>query len=226
MGLFSSSKQSNAAPVAHAPLQRPASVPIGIIPGLAIHTQPIVLKLEEQLLVRSGDDFYITDAFTGETVLGCTAQPISMSQRKEFFDAKGQLLFHIDRKLLAWERTFLGTAAHDENQLLFTLKSASGFNGTSFSVSFVNAADGRNLEICLMGDVLALEAVVTLGPGGPVIGNITREHLDVRLMRTGQHTYCLTVAPGVDVSLLSAICVCLDEVRDARRRQRQQRRRK
>lgn len=75
----------------------------------------------------------------------------------EFFDAKGQLLFRIDRKLLAWERTFLGTAAHNENQLVFTLKSASGWNGTSFSVTFVNAADGQNLEICLLGDILALE---------------------------------------------------------------------
>ncbi|TFL02384.1 tubby C-terminal-like domain-containing protein [Pterulicium gracile] len=223
MGLFSSSSSSKHSAQPHAapaPLQQPAPVPIGIIPGLAIHTQPITLKLEEQLLVGAGDDFYITDAFTGETVLGCTAQPISMSQRKQFFDAKGQLLFRIDRKLLAWERTFLGTAAHNENQLVFTLKSASGWNGTSFSVTFVNAADGQNLEICLLGDILALEAVITLGQGGPVIGRITREHMDARLMRTGQHTYYLTVAPGVDISLLSAICVCLDEVRDARRRQR------
>ncbi|TFL02371.1 tubby C-terminal-like domain-containing protein [Pterulicium gracile] len=200
------------------PLQRPAEVPIGVIPGFTVHTEQIVLKLEEKRLSFSGDDFYITDAFTGETVLGCMARSFSLSQKKEFVDAQNALIFRLEKQALSFRGTFLGTAAHDENQLLFTVKSSFGFGGASISTTFVNAADGRNLELCLVGDFFNMEAIITLGEGGPAIATISRDYLNTREMFSGQQTYFLTVAPGVDVSLLSALCVCLDEIRNDNRR--------
>lgn len=192
-----------------------------------------VLSVRALILVQ-------TDAFTGETVLGCMARSFSLSQKKEFVDAQNALIFRLEKQALSFRGTFLGTAAHDENQLLFTVKSSFGFGGASISTTFVNAADGRNLELCLVGDFFNMEvrscflypgprasflrltiqrqAIITLGEGGPAIATISRDYLNTREMFSGQQTYFLTVAPGVDVSLLSALCVCLDEIRNDNRR--------
>jgi uncharacterized protein YxjI len=46
---------------------------------------------------------------------------------------------------------------------------------------------------------------------GAVVARINRKLLNARELVLGQQTYHLTVAPGADVALLVAMCVCLDE---------------
>jgi len=49
-----------------------------------------------------------------------------------------------------------------------------------------------------------------------VIASINRKIMNMREMFGGSQTYFVTVAPGVDLSMISAICVCLDEKENER----------
>lgn len=43
------------------------------------------------------------------------------------------------------------------------------------------------------------------------MATIGRSYFNMREIFGGQQTYYVTVAAGVDLSLIAAICVCLDE---------------
>ena len=46
---------------------------------------------------------------------------------------------------------------------------------------------------------------------GVVVGRIDRKLLSGRDLLFGQQTYALTVAPNVDLALMVAMCICMDE---------------
>jgi uncharacterized protein YxjI len=45
---------------------------------------------------------------------------------------------------------------------------------------------------------------------GAVVARIDRKLLNARELILGHQTYHLTIAPGVDMALLVAMCMCLD----------------
>lgn len=47
-----------------------------------------------------------------------------------------------------------------------------------------------------------------------VVGRIDRKLLSGRDLLFGQQTYALSVAPNVDMALMAALCICLDEKRN------------
>jgi uncharacterized protein YxjI len=47
---------------------------------------------------------------------------------------------------------------------------------------------------------------------GALVGRVDKKLFKMREMALGQQTYHLTVAPGVDMALLVALGVCLDEM--------------
>ena len=46
---------------------------------------------------------------------------------------------------------------------------------------------------------------------GTVVARIDRKVLSGRDLLFGQQTYALTVAPNVDMALMAAMCICMDE---------------
>ena len=46
---------------------------------------------------------------------------------------------------------------------------------------------------------------------GAVVAQIDRKLLRARQMFFDQQTYAVIVAPGVDLALIAALCVCFDE---------------
>jgi uncharacterized protein YxjI len=49
---------------------------------------------------------------------------------------------------------------------------------------------------------------------GALAARVERKRWNVREMLANQQTYHLMVAPGVDTSLIVAMCICLDEKRE------------
>lgn len=49
---------------------------------------------------------------------------------------------------------------------------------------------------------------------GLVVALVDRKYFNAREFMGGQQTYCVTVAPNVDMALITAMCVCLDELRN------------
>ena len=75
--------------------------------------------------------------------------------------------------------------------------------------TFMNASDGAQCELNIKGDWLDRKASITLGERP--VAHISRSFGNAREILGGQQTYFVEVAPGVDLSLIAALCVCLDE---------------
>lgn len=75
--------------------------------------------------------------------------------------------------------------------------------------TFVNASNRANIELLIKGDWFDRSATITMG--GQVIAQISRSYFNMREIFGGQQSYYVTVAPFVDLAMMAAICVCLDE---------------
>jgi uncharacterized protein YxjI len=129
----------------------------------------------------------------------------------EFLDLRGQSLFTVKKQLFHIHATFDGVSPQDES-VMFTVKKSFAFGKAKLNVTFRNAADGQEMVLCLRGDFFDRKATITLGsPEGPIVGTVSRSFLNMREIFADKQTYFLTIAPGVDLTLLAALCVCLDE---------------
>jgi uncharacterized protein YxjI len=63
----------------------------------------------------------------------------------------------------------------------------------------------------MKGSWLDTSAEIVDQATGAVVARIDRQLFNAREVFLGHQTYHLTVAPGVDVALLVAMCICLDE---------------
>lgn len=63
------------------------------------------------------------------------------------------------------------------------------------------------------GNAFDTSATITLGSDGqgPVLAVIQRKMFNRREMMAHAQTYHVTIAPGVDIALMVAMCVALDE---------------
>jgi uncharacterized protein YxjI len=76
-------------------------------------------------------------------------------------------------------------------------------------VVFKNAADGRPVELEVKGDWFDRSAEITCG--GQPVAHIGRSFFNVREIFADKQTYFVKVAPNVDLTMVAAICVSLDE---------------
>ncbi|KAF2434853.1 hypothetical protein EJ08DRAFT_581425, partial [Tothia fuscella] len=162
--------------------------------------------LKEKAFSFSGDDFTIRTA-NGVDICRCKGTFLSISDRKTFTDMKGREHFTLKNKLLSFHKSFKGIGP--DGFELFEVKGHFAFLSHKSSVHFTNAADGREIELEVRGDWLDRSATITCG--GQPIASIARSFFTVREIFAGKQTYFVQVAPGVDLALVAAICVCLDE---------------
>ena len=76
-------------------------------------------------------------------------------------------------------------------------------------INFTNKADGASITLDLKGDWADRSAEVTLG--GRPVATISRSFMNFGQLVSDRQTYYVSCAPGVDLVLMAAICVCLDE---------------
>lgn len=76
--------------------------------------------------------------------------------------------------------------------------------------TFTNTASSNAaVELVVKGDWFDRSAEIKMGD--VVVAQIARKMFNMREIFGGQQTYFVTVAPGVDLSMIAAICICLDE---------------
>jgi len=63
----------------------------------------------------------------------------------------------------------------------------------------------------MKGNWLDMYADIVDTSSGMTVARIDRKFLTGREILFGQQTYAVTVAPGVDMALIAAMCICLDE---------------
>ncbi|KDQ63746.1 hypothetical protein JAAARDRAFT_29778 [Jaapia argillacea MUCL 33604] len=187
----------------------PAPFALGVIPFYTQHPMEIALKIREKKLAISGDDFDITDARSGAVVFKCHGKVFSLHAKKEIHDNSGRHLFTIRNELLHLHSTYTGRDPASDAEI-FEIKSSFAL-GTKLTAKFVNRATpgDREEKLELKGDFFDRKAEITYN--GVPVGRISRKFFNMGQVLFDDQTYILTVAPGVDASLLVAFCICLDE---------------
>lgn len=82
--------------------------------------------------------------------------------------------------------------------------------GSKATVLFKNF-DGREIKLTMSGGWFDTSADIVEESSGTVVARIDRRLLNKRELLFGQQTYALSVAPGVDMAMMVAACVALDE---------------
>lgn len=87
--------------------------------------------------------------------------------------------------------------------------------GTSKAIgTFTNVlAGGAPGELMMKGNFFASRAEITETATGRSVAVIDRQFANAAQLLGGKQTYVVTIQPGVDMALIAAMCICLDEKR-------------
>ena len=69
----------------------------------------------------------------------------------------------------------------------------------------------------MKGDFFDRKAVITNSADGQTLATIDRDFFNASQILGGQQTYVVTISPGVDMALIAAMCICLDEKRNEKK---------
>lgn len=194
----------------------PATVQgIGVFPQF-IAQQPETLVIKEKVLSLSGDSFSIK-TIDGRVIIEVKGEKLSLSGRKRVLDPQGNPLFDIRKKHIAIHTTFY--CENPQGVKFFEVKSKFSIGSTKAIATFQSTVSGGTQhEFPMKGNFFGSKAEITDVKTGSVVAVINREFLNAGELIGGQQTYQVTVQPGVDLALISAMCICLDEKREQGKR--------
>ncbi|UNI24551.1 hypothetical protein JDV02_010286 [Purpureocillium takamizusanense] len=172
---------------------------------IAQNTETLVLK--EKVLSLSGDSFDISLA-NGQPIFKIQGRHMSISGRKTVTDMQGNHLFDIVKEHMHIHSTY---AAEDpQGNKILQVKSSFKLIGSKATAEF-QSRDGQWQTLTMSGNWRDTRADIVCKNTGAVVARIDRQLLNARQLFGGQQTYALIVAPGVDMALMVALCVALDE---------------
>ncbi|KAF1958157.1 hypothetical protein CC80DRAFT_408753 [Byssothecium circinans] len=185
----------------------PVPQPIGIFPQF-IAKAPETIVLKEHVLSLTGDSFSIK-LTNGTPIVQVEGKVMSLSGRKKVLDMQGNHLFSIRKEHLHIHTTF---GIEDPNQAkIMEVKSSFSIFGSKAKATFTSQ-NGKAEALVMKGNFFDTRAEITdEAQGGLVVARIDRKILSGKDIFFGQQTYAVEIAPGVDMALIAAMCICLDE---------------
>jgi len=180
--------------------------PIGVF-DQCITPATQVLVLKEKVFSLSRDSFDIQN-LNGQSVFKIDGHHMTVSGRKTLKDAAGAPLFDIVQERLHLHATYVAEDA--QGKRLMEVKNAFKVVGSEATV-MITSKDGHAEELTMKGNWRDTSADIISKATGEVVARIDRSLLNKRQLFGGQQTYALIVAPGVDMALMVAACVALDE---------------
>ncbi|KAF7193977.1 Protein LURP-one-related 10 [Pseudocercospora fuligena] len=189
------------------PALAPFQPPLGPQPASPIlySANQVVLRMKEKVWSLSGDDFTV-QTVEGAHIMKVKGKLVSIHNKKKFVDMQNNEIFTLSEKKLKLNKTFHGEAPGAHN---FEIKGHFSLGSSKSTVEFVNNSDRTTVELQVKGDWFDRTANISLGDR--VVAQISRSFFNAREVLDDKQTYFVTVAPNVDLSLIAAICVCLDE---------------
>ncbi|KAF3928026.1 hypothetical protein AA313_de0201246 [Arthrobotrys entomopaga] len=192
--------------------QQPIVVMEPVPAQVAIFPQFIAQKTESLVLVEkvfswTGDSFDITTV-EKVPVFKVQGKKLSLSGRKVFSDQQGNELFHLRKKHIAIHSTYYGEDAAEK--VLFEVKSKFSIGTSKAYVNFTDIT-GKEHSLLMKGNFFDTKSNIVDETSGAVVATINRKLLNFGEIFAGQQTYVLSVAPGVDMALMAAACICFDE---------------
>ncbi|KAL1413736.1 hypothetical protein Q8F55_001518 [Vanrija albida] len=188
----------------------PVHPPIGVFPGF-VAQQPTTLVLKEKVLSWSGDDFGVKDQH-GNVIVRVGGKVMSLRQRKVITDASGQTLFVLKDKIITFLKKMIGEDA--DGKQLFEVHHKLGIK-TKVEVMFNNYSTKAPMKLTLKGDMWGGNADI-IAEDGQVVAQIHRDLWNKKEFFADKQTYYVWVPPGVDLALISAVCIAFDEITNER----------
>ncbi|KAM5348909.1 hypothetical protein ACJ41O_008732 [Fusarium nematophilum] len=185
---------------------QPAPRQVGVFNQL-IARQTETLILREKVLSLTGDSFEIKLA-NGQPILKVQGKVMSISGRKSVYDMQGNHLFDIVKELLHIHTTF--AVENPQGQKIMEVKSSFKLFGSKATATFTSSG-GQVESLEMKGNWVDYAAEILDKSTNTIIARIDRKLLSGRDIFFGQQTYALTVAPNVDMALMAALCICMDE---------------
>ncbi|BEI86705.1 hypothetical protein CcaverHIS002_0700510 [Cutaneotrichosporon cavernicola] len=181
----------------------PLDTPISLIPGY-IRDNQTTLVFHDKVIAAKEETF---DVDEGETrVFRATGKPLKLKNIKRIADVNGATLFKITASYQGTlQRAFTGS--NEVGEMLFRAEKKWSW-GAKLQVTFADSKTGDPVTLIVKGYGLMRTAEVTLD--GQVIALFTREFWSKDLLSNSK-TYHLTVAAGVDLALMTALCIIFDE---------------
>ncbi|KAL8321222.1 hypothetical protein RB597_007489 [Gaeumannomyces tritici] len=183
------------------------ATPLGLYSHLIAPPEGMTLMLREKVISLTGDSFEIKNNL-GQDIFRVQGRAASLSGRKSIFDMQGRHLFDIQKEHFHLHTTF---AANDpQGQKLMEVKSGFKLIGSKATATFKNAFSGASETLQMTGNWLSSSANIVDTRTGATVGTIQRK-LSGRDLMFGQQTYALVVPGGVDMAVMVAMCIAMDE---------------
>merc|ERR1711959_428075 len=171
-------------------------------------TEATELNLNEKVLSFTGDDAKIKDS-NGNVVFKVKADIVSFSQSRTMYDAEGQKVAVLRKKIALWGTTFyIGTP---DNEKKVSMKRKNKWNPMNSNAKIM--IDDREVGT-IAGDWIAKKFSITID--GKQVATIGRP-LTLSSTFMGADSYVIRITPPsdgqpVDKAFISAIVIVLDEL--------------
>jgi len=194
-----------------APSLSPSPYPIAVFPNYIARQSETIVMTEK--LLSLADDSFTVKTIDGREILQVKGENLSLSHRKRVCNMQGTHLFTIRKEVMHFPASFY--AEDPSGNRIFEVKGKLSL-GTSKAVGhFANAAhQGQQESLFMHGSFFNAQTTITNEANNEVVALIDRKMFNARQFFGGRQTYAVTIAPGVDIALIMAMCVCLDERRD------------
>jgi len=187
----------------------PVAEPIGVYPEyFAKQCETLILK--EHVMSLTGDDFSIKNT-AGQHIFQVKGEMLSLSGRKHLRDPNGKDIFDIKKKHIAIHQTYYGEDPTGKQVLQVQSKFA--LLGSKMYATFTST-NNKAEKLLMKGDWLSVTCDITCESTGQTVARIERKVLSGKDILFGQQTYALVIAPGVDMALMVAMCIAMDEKKE------------
>jgi len=197
-------------PASQGPQLEGMAAAIGVFPQY-IAQQSETLILKEKVLSLSGDSFSIK-TIDGRALFQVKGNAFSLSGRKAVSDMAGNVLFELRKKHIAIHSTYYAEDASGKQ--FFQVASKFKLLGSKAIGTFTSAASGKAESLLMSGNFFDTTANIVDESTGKSVARVDRSFLNARELLGGQQTYVVTIAPGVDMAIVIAMCIALDEMRN------------
>ncbi|KXJ89346.1 tubby C-terminal-like domain-containing protein [Microdochium bolleyi] len=196
---------------------QPYPTPLGFFKQFHAQAPGVTLEVKEKSWSLSGDSFDITMVQPdGQRVpiFRVQGEAMSLSGRKHVYDMQGNHLFDLRKEHIALHTTYYAEDGAG-NKFLHVVSKFS--IGSSKAIGKFTNASGKEERLLMKGDFFSRSANITDEATGIPVASIARQFGGNNLGRellAGKQTYLVSIAPNVDMALVVAMCIALDEKKE------------
>ncbi|ORX77816.1 hypothetical protein BCR32DRAFT_328767 [Anaeromyces robustus] len=199
---------------ADSPLSSPKTSVVAVDERFVLN-KPVTLLLKEKIFSLSGDDFTIKDT-NDVSYFKCKGKAFNIKSKKNIYDINNKPLFNIQNKnIIALKKKMIIFSGENEANIIATICPKTAIFSKTSLVEFKNKLTGENEVLKMKYDLIGNSCGIFYGESenAPLICKIHRK-FDAKLILTSKDNYHVDIAPGVDISLMLALGICFDEIKN------------